>query len=79
MTIKEKIADRKAKIQTYDARIDALEKKKAALQKEVDALQNAEIKNLMQNIDLPFEDICSFLQSLSETPPKADPKEGESI
>ena len=42
-------------------------------------LQNAEIKNLMQNIDLPFEDICSFLQSLSETPPKADPKEGESI
>ncbi|WP_122791347.1 hypothetical protein [Intestinibacillus sp. Marseille-P6563] len=79
MTTKEKIADRKAKIQACDARIDVLEKKKAALQKEVDALQNAEIKNLMQSIDLPFEDICSFLQSLSETPPKAGQKEGESI
>lgn len=70
MTVREKIADREAKIQACIAKIDALEKKKEALQKEVANLRNDELSHIIQTINLPFEEVCDFLKSLNE-PPKS--------
>lgn len=75
MTITEKIADRKAKIDKAQSRIADEQSKIAKWRKELETLESLEIKALLKEIDMPMDQVKELLQSMNKTVVPGNPAE----
>jgi hypothetical protein len=68
MTVSEKITEKKAKIAAAQERISKEQEKVVKLRKEIETLESLEVKAMLKEIDLPFDQIKELLQSMKPTP-----------
>ncbi len=74
MTISEKIAARSARREKLLARIAADREAVGQLNREIDTLQALEIKALLHEVDIPFDQVKKVIRDLS-VKPKEDNRE----
>lgn len=67
MTVSEKIADRKAKIDAAKARIAKENEKISKWNSEIETMENLEIKALIKEIDVPLDQVKALLENLKKT------------
>ena len=61
MTTTEKIADKKAKIQKSKDRIATEQAKINKLTREIEELESLEVKGLLKELDMPFDEIKKLI------------------
>lgn len=64
MTNSEKIASKQEQVKKSEERITAEQAKIEKLKQEIETLQSLEIKGLLKEIDLPFEEVKKMLKGL---------------
>lgn len=67
MTVTEKIAEKKERIQKIKERISKDEGTIKTLQKEIETLEHLEIKGMLKELDMPIEDIKELLKTMKPT------------
>lgn len=67
-SIEEQIKSKEAAIAAKQEKIAALQRDISKLKKEVETLEALEIKGLLKEVDLPFDEVKEMLKSLKGTP-----------
>lgn len=70
MTTEEKIESKNKKIEAARKRIKSEQDKIAVWQKEIDTLKSLEIKGVLQEINLPFDEVMKALKAMQNLPVK---------
>lgn len=78
MNVSEKIAKKEEEIKREEGRIAASQTKIANLRKDIDTLQSLEIKAMLKEIDMPFDELKEFIKSMKTTPAVEPPGENKS-
>lgn len=60
----ERIEKKKKEVEKLKEKIKIFQEKINVLEKEVEELQSLEIKGMIKEIDMPFEDLIKFMQDL---------------
>lgn len=77
MTNAEKIKEKKEKIAIAQDRIAREQDKINRLRKEVDTLESLEVKSMLKEIDMPFDEVMEFLKSMKGPTPTEVPAAAE--
>lgn len=68
MTAKERIEQKRAKIEVKRQRIATDQAAIAKLQREIEALESLEIKGMLKEIDMPIDQLRELLKTMKPTP-----------